>query len=132
MSSDLGHEAGAAMDRINRAWLERRPADLPPLFHADVTMALPGFGGRVQGRDALMAGFEDFCRNAVVHDYRESNRGIDVVGDTAVVTFQYEMVYERLGQRYRVTGRDLWVFARQGGEWLAVWRTMLDMEERPA
>jgi uncharacterized protein (TIGR02246 family) len=128
----LGHEAAAAMDRINRAWLERRPADLSPLFHPDVTMALPGFGGRVQGRDAMAAGFEDFCRNAVVHDYRESNRGIDVVGDTAVVTFQYEMVYERSGQRYRATGRDLWVFARPGGAWLAVWRAMLDAEEQPA
>jgi uncharacterized protein (TIGR02246 family) len=132
MSGDLSHEAAAAMDRINRAWLERRPADLSPLFHPDVTMALPGLEGRVQGRDAMMAGFEDFCRNAVVHDYRERNRGIDVVGDTAVVTFQYEMVYERSGGRYRATGRDLWVFARQGGVWLAVWRAMLDIEERPA
>jgi uncharacterized protein (TIGR02246 family) len=124
--------AAAAMDRINRSWLDRRPGDLAALFHPDVTMALPGFAGRVRGRDALVAGFEDFCRNAAVHDYRESDRQIDVAGDAAVATFRYEMVYERAGAKYRATGRDLWVFVRQGGEWLAMWRAMLDAQEAPA
>jgi hypothetical protein len=42
------------------------------------------------------------------------------------------MVYERSGQSFRSTGRDLWVFQQQIGGWLAVWRTMLDMAEEPA
>jgi hypothetical protein len=45
---------------------------------------------------------------------------MDVVGDTAVVSFTYEMVYERAGNRSRATGRDLWVFVRQGDEWVAI------------
>ena len=57
---------------------------------------------------------------------------MDVVGETAVVSFGYQMVYERSGSRYRVTGRDLWVFQKQGGAWIAVWRTMLDTDENPA
>ncbi len=122
----------AVMERINRAWLDRRPADLPALFHPDLTMALPGFVGRVQGRQALVAGFEDFCTQATVEDYRENNHQVDVVGDTAVVSFDYQMVYERSGQRNRATGRDLWVFAWDGGRWLAVWRTMLNIAEQPA
>jgi hypothetical protein len=122
----------AAMERINRAWLDRRPADLHALLHPNLTMALPGFVGRVQGRQALVAGFEDFCTHATVKDYQESNHQVDVVGDTAVVSFDYQMVYERSGQRNRATGRDLWVFARDGSRWLAVWRTMLNIEEQPA
>ena len=43
-----------------------------------------------------------------------------------------EMLYERSAAQYRVTGRDLWVFAKKGAEWLAVWRTMLDLSETPA
>jgi uncharacterized protein (TIGR02246 family) len=124
-------EAAAAMERINRAWLERRPADLAPLLHPDMTMVFPGFGGRAEGRDANVAGFVDFCTHAVVHEYHERDRQIDVAGDTAVVSFAYEMVYERGGARSRATGRDLWVFARQEGVWLAVWRTMLDLAENP-
>ena len=55
---------------------------------------------------------------------------MDVIGDTAVASFTYEMVYERSGKRSRATGRDLWVFTRYGSEWIAVWRTMLDLAEQ--
>jgi hypothetical protein len=133
MPSQKAQEAVcAAMQRINRTWLDRRPQDLIPLLHPDITMAPPGFAGRGQGRELVVAGFADFCDNATVHEYREADHQADVIGDTAVVTFTYEMVYERSGKRSRATGRDLWVFARQGSEWIAVWRTMLDLDERPA
>jgi uncharacterized protein (TIGR02246 family) len=122
----------AAMQRINRTWLDRRPEDLVPLFHPDITMVFPGFVGRAEGREAIVAGFADFCGNATVHEYRETDHQVDVVGDTAVASFAYEMVYERSGQRSRATGRDLWVFVRQGDEWVAIWRTMLDLAEQPA
>ena len=52
--------------------------------------------------------------------------------DTAVVTFLYEMVYERSGERYRATGRDLWVFQSQNAAWIAVWRAMLALDEMAA
>src|SRR5436305_1879338 len=90
-------EVAAALDRINRAWRERRPADLLPLFHPDLTMVLPAFSGRAEGRAANVAGFEDFCTHATVHEYAESGHQLDVVGDTAVATFTYHMVYERGG-----------------------------------
>ena len=122
----------AALERINRAWLDRRPDDLVPLFHPDMTMVYPGFAGRAEGREAIVAGFADFCMNATVSDYHETDHQVDVIGDTAVASFAYEMLYERSGTRSRATGRDLWVFARHRAEWIAVWRTMLDMAESPA
>jgi len=39
------------------------------------------------------------------------------------------MVYERDGRRYRSRGRDFWVLQEEDGQWLAIWRTMLDMDE---
>jgi hypothetical protein len=120
------------MNSINRAWLDARPADICSYLHEDVTIVFPGFDGAVRGRDAVIAGFVDFCASATVHEYAERGRRIDVVGDTAVASFQYEMVYERSGGKYRAGGRDLWVFACCNGDWLAVWRTMLDMSERDA
>ena len=125
-------EVAAALDRINRAWRDRRPADLAPLFHPDITTAFPVFSGRAEGRGVNVAGFEDFCAHAIVQEYSESGQQIDVAGDSAVATFTYEMVYELGGKRSRASGRDLWVFARQGGRWLGAWRTMLDLAERPA
>ena len=122
----------AALRRINEGWLAGRIDDLAGLVHPDIVMVVPGFAGRAQGRESFLAGFRDFRENAVVHDFRQHDDQVDVVGETGVVSFRYEMLYERSGQRYRATGRDLWVFEKSGETWLAVWRTMLDLAESPA
>ena len=126
------HQVREALRRINRAWLDGRPADLMPLLHPEMVMAYPGFAGRGEGRDAVVGGFVDFCSNARVHSYREGDVQVDVAGNAAVVNYTFEMTYERAGESYRATGRDLWVFTRQGGQWLGAWRTMLDLAEHPA
>ena len=120
-----------ALSRINQAWLDRRPRDLAPLFDPDIVMVYPGFAERASGREALVDGFVDFCESARVHAFEEENHQIDVFGKTAVASFDFDMIYEREGQQYRSTGRDLWVFAREGSEWLAVWRTMVDVRDEP-
>jgi hypothetical protein len=120
------------MRRINRAWMTGRLDDLEASIHPDIVMVLPGFAGRVQGRDALLAGFRDFVENAVVHEFHDHDMQTDVAGRTAIVTFTYDMVYERSNARYRATGRDLWVFERHGDSCVAIWRAMLDMQENAA
>jgi ketosteroid isomerase-like protein len=129
-SKDEG--VGATMRRINRAWMDSQVNDLAPMVHPEIVMVFPGFAGRIQGRDAFLGGFRDFCENAKTHEFEEQDQQIDVAGDTAVVSFRFEMLYERAGQRYRSSGRDLWVFQRDGEDWIAVWRTMLDAEEQEA
>jgi len=119
------------LDRINRAWLEGRPEDLAPLLDHDVVMVFPGFAGRSEGKAAMIAGFEDFCTTAKVRHFAETDRQIDVRGTTAVASFAFDMIYDREGASYRSTGRDLWVFERKDGRWLALWRTMLDLKEEP-
>jgi len=122
----------AAMRQINDAWLRGRVEDLAASVHPEIVTVFPGFAGRAQGREGFLAGFRDFCANAIVHEFRQDDEQIDVAGATAVVSFRYEMLYERSGKRYRVTGRDLWVFEKSGPAWLAVWRAMLDLDETPA
>jgi hypothetical protein len=56
------------MDRINGAWPSGRPGDMTPFLSESVAMALPGFSGTVQGREAFVAGFRDFCRTALLHE----------------------------------------------------------------
>jgi nuclear transport factor 2 (NTF2) superfamily protein len=124
--------AVATMRAINRAWLEGQIDKLAPVLHPDIIMVFPGFAGRIQGREEFLSGFRDFCQSAKIHEFREDDHHVDVAGETTVVTFRYEMVYERSGERFRSTGRDLWVFEGQTNSWIAVWCTMLDMEENPA
>ncbi len=122
----------SAIHGINEAWLAGRVQDLAAMVHDEIVMVFPGFAGRIQGRDAFIAGFRDFCENAIVHQFVQWGHQIDVAGGTAVVNFGYEMLYERSAERYHATGRDLWVFAKHGTGWLAVWRTMLDLNETAA
>lgn len=119
----------AVMRLINRAWLEDRVDDLGPMIHPEVVMVFPGFTGQVRGREGFLAGFREFSRNATIQEYSEHDHRVDIAGGTAVVSFRYEMLYERLEKRYKATGRDLWVFQRQDEAWLAAWRTMLDLAE---
>ena len=117
------------MEAIKATWLENRPRDMLPYLHPDITLAFPGFGAMVRGRDLLVTTFVQFCNVARVVEYRESDLDVQVIGDTAVVTYRFDMIYEREKKREHSTGRDLWVFARHGDQWLAVWRTMLDVAE---
>jgi ketosteroid isomerase-like protein len=118
------------IDAINAAWRENRPREMSALLHPDIIMAFPAFSGTLAGRDALLASFDEFCLNARVLDYREFDLQVHVVGDTAVVTFTFAMAYERAAYREHSTGRDFWIFARQQGQWIAVWRTMMDLSEQ--
>jgi ketosteroid isomerase-like protein len=102
------------------------------MLHPEIVMVFPGFAGRSRGREQFLAGFHDFRRNAKIDKFSELEREVDVTGDTAIVTFRYDMIYELAGERYHSTGRDLWVFQNEESQWIAVWRTMLDMEETPA
>ncbi len=124
-------ELSAALDRIIGAGMDGRTEDLAEILDDQIVMVFPGFGRRAQGRAAMIGGFEDFAANAEVHQHRETDVQIDVLGDTAVVSYRFELIYTRESVIYRSTGRDLWIFHRSQGTWLAVWRTMLEMEDVP-
>jgi ketosteroid isomerase-like protein len=124
-------EIAETLRRIDDAWLARTPRALVEFFDENIVMALPGFSGRVEGRDAIIAGFVDFCDNARVLRYERSEPQLDTVDDTCIATYTFEMEYEREGSRYLSSGRDLWVLRREKDGWKAVWRTMLDLMEEP-
>jgi len=132
ISQDEIRNLGESLRRINEAWLSRRPEKMKPMLDEKIVMIYPGFVGRLEGREAVIAGYVDFCEQALMISYQESDLQIDVVGATAVASYAFEMSYERKGDKYLSRGRDLWIFTRKQDEWVAVWRTMLDLTEEPA
>jgi uncharacterized protein (TIGR02246 family) len=123
-------EVRAVITAINAAWRANDPLAMQPYLHPDITLVFPGFGGTLIGRDRVLASFTEFCTNATVLEYREHVLTVNVIAQTAVVTYRFEMTYERATYREHSHGRDLWVLARQGTGWIAVWRTMMDLAEQ--
>ena len=81
--------AAAVMRQINQAWQTGRLDELASMLHAEIVMAPPGFGGRAQGRDAILAGFRDYCENATTLEFDQHDLQTDVIGDVAIATFRY-------------------------------------------
>ena len=132
MDESKHESAAAAMRQINQAWLRAGSKTLRRWCIRKLSWSFPISPGRFRAGREFLAGFRDFCQNATIQEFHEHDQQVDVVGDTAVITFRYGMVYERSGERYRATGRDLWVFRQQDGVWIAVWRAMLEMKEDAA
>ena len=132
MDESIRERAAAAIRQINQAWLDGRVEDLAPMVRSEIVIVFPDFAGKIQGREEFLAGFHDFCGNTTIQEYHEHDQQVDVCGETAVINFRYEMFYQRSGERYRSTGRDLWVFQMQDEGWIVVWRAMLEMKEDAA
>jgi ketosteroid isomerase-like protein len=136
MPDDISHDeirnVGESLRRINEAWLSKRPEKMKPMLDEKIVMIYPGFVGRSEGQEAFIAGYVDFCEQALMISYQESDLQIDVGGATAVASYAFEMSYERKDDKCLSRGRDLWIFTRKQDEWVAVWRTILDLTEEPA
>ena len=111
--------------QLNDAWATGHPEKLAGFFHEDIVMVHPDFTGRIEGRDACMASYAEFCSEATIHGVKIGEPGIEVFGDTAVSTYSYEVDYEMGGERFNDSGRDLFVFVLEDDRWQAVWRTMI-------
>jgi uncharacterized protein (TIGR02246 family) len=126
-------EVRALVGRINQAWLEGRPEDLPSAlsecFSEDVVFVVgPAFKVVARGREACMAGYAAFVRRAKIDRCQLSDPEIEIADATAVASYGWEMVYMIDGEERRESGHDLFVFTRTDGMWRAVWRAILPSE----
>ncbi|MGH7660037.1 MAG: DUF4440 domain-containing protein, partial [Vulcanimicrobiaceae bacterium] len=91
----------AVLKKVCDAWLRGTPEDLPAAvegcFHDDVIFRGANFQVVAQGIPAALASFQGFMRTATIASCRLGKPQIDLAGDTAIATFQWEMAY-RFGE----------------------------------
>jgi hypothetical protein len=116
-------EVWALLQRINDAWVRGRPAEMSDLLHESFVILPPGAPEPVRGREAAVDSYRDFLVQATVVRFEERPLSIDIFGAAAVVTYDFELTYGLGGKWTTDRGREVWVFAREGGAWTAVWRT---------
>lgn len=107
---------------INEGWLRKDFDPLEKYFHPEVVMVFPKFQGRVKGKEELIQSYRDFVNKGEILDYKQENSGVDVVGDSAMAAYRFEMIYLMDGKRYHECGYDMFSFIRKQGQWRIVWR----------
>ena len=110
---------------LNDTWSKGNPRDLGNFFREDIVMINPDFSQRTEGREACVASYEGFCKQAAILDLKIGEPVINVFNDTAIASYSWEIAYEMGGEQFNDTGRDIFLFVREDGKWMAVWRTMI-------
>ena len=124
-SSNVG-DPWDTVRQINRAWRTGDASEIAELFHPDAVIVHPGFEGRTEGREDCVLSYIDFAQQADVRRLEEFDPQVDVVADTAVVSYAFEIDYLMNGQAFQDSGTDLFVLNRgRDGQWQAVWRTLI-------
>ncbi len=120
---------GEIVRKINQLWLNGHVKEIGQYLHPGIIIVHPGFSGRSEGAEMVLASFAEYVKSAATTAFSASDFQEDVFENTAVVSYRFETTYEIQGITYDGSGRDLWVFEKGGDGWKALWRTMSGVEE---
>jgi ketosteroid isomerase-like protein len=108
----------------NRAWTSGSTKELTSLFDENAVVIAPALQGRVEGRDAVVASYVSYNLHNKTRSFEEMEHQVDVFGDTAVVTYRFQVRYEPLagGDVQEETAQEVLVL-RKTDRWRVLWRT---------
>jgi ketosteroid isomerase-like protein len=125
---DVGNDAVPIWQAIvdaNRAWMRGDAAATAALFAPGVIAVPPTLGDAVRGQGAMVQSFADYVVQVKTHRFEEKEHSIEIIGDTAVATYRFEVRYEIGGQTYDEVGQEVLVLHRLPEGWRVVWRTQV-------
>lgn len=105
---------------MNDAWTKGKPDDLVNFFHPHMVAITATDRLRRLGQAECLAGWKGFTQAATIHHWTETEPLIQVYGESAVVSYYFDMAFTMGGQRIEMGGRDLFFFVREQGRWWAV------------
>ncbi|MBI5451599.1 MAG: nuclear transport factor 2 family protein [Gammaproteobacteria bacterium] len=113
-------EVWNALRALNDAWTKGNPNDLKNYFHKDMVAITATDRERLEGKEACFTSWNNFAKAAKIHHWNELEPRIQIYGNAAVVTYYFDMSFDMGGQAVKLGGRDMFVFVKEGGKWLAV------------
>jgi ketosteroid isomerase-like protein len=116
-----------AVLEANRAWKGGNPRAVASLFDADVVLAFANSDRRLVGREAMVRHYVEQCQRFETFEFRELAHTVDVVGDTAVVSYSFRFIFEANGTPHEELGREILVFRHGASGWLAIWRSRVPL-----
>lgn len=98
---------------------------LKPLFHDQVVFMPPGLSAHVQGRDICLKTYEDACSSMTFHKLEASEEHIDIYGQTAMMAYKYDCIFEFQGKKHEDDGHEILMLLQEDGDWKLAWRTLI-------
>jgi len=114
------------MKTINRAWYEGNPGLLYNYFHKNMMIVTQDMKILGNGRDACIMSYMDFTKNTKIHNYKDYNYEVAIWGNTALVSYKFDISYEMKRMTYDETGKDIFFFTFEEDKWQAVWRMLVE------
>ncbi len=117
------HTIETTVREMNRCWAQTwDEKKFREYIHPDAVAIVPSVPGRLEGRDAYVAGWRGFVEAATIHTWEETDYHIRVYtsGSCAVVTYLFAMSFTMGGQPVTMAGRDMLFLVKESGRWLVV------------
>jgi ketosteroid isomerase-like protein len=112
---------GQAVIQVERAaWEALKSKDLNALsdyFSENASRFSQGQAYRTSGRADLLRELENWISQGELRSYQMLDPQVEVVGDTAVLTYYFTVAEVRGGKDYKRAGKVSLVFVKQGGKW---------------
>ena len=108
---------------MNRCWTASwNEMAFRQYIHPDAVAIVPTTPGRLEGREAYVAGWRAFCEAAVIHEWRETDHKVHIYsnGKSSVVTYFFSITFAMGGQTVNMRGRDMFFLVKEGRKWLVV------------
>jgi len=113
----------AMIREMNRCWTAGwHEEQFRQYIHPDAVAVVPTTPGRLEGRDAFVAGWRDFAQAAVVHEWKETGHKVQIYagGKCAVVTYFFSITFAMGVEKQTMQGRDMLFLLKEGRKWLVV------------
>lgn len=106
---------------MNRCWTAGwHEEPFRQYIHPDAVAIVPTTPGRLEGRDAYVAGWRGFAEAAVIHEWKETDHTVQLYarGKCAVVTYFFSITFAMGTVKQTLQGRDMFFLVKKGRKWL--------------
>ena len=111
----------ASLHAMNQCWTAGwHEEKFRQYIHPDAVAIVPTTPGRLEGRDAYVAGWRGFAEAVVIHEWKETDQKVQVYagGKCAVVTYFFSITFAVGTVRQTMQGRDMFFLVKEGRKWL--------------
>ncbi|MDD1690973.1 MAG: nuclear transport factor 2 family protein [Methanoregula sp.] len=119
----ITNEILASVRAMNACWTEGwHEEQFRQYIHTDAVAIVPSGPGRLEGREAYVAGWRGFTETAVIHEWKERDHKVRIYtgGKSAVVTYLFSITFTTGTAKQSMQGRDMFFLVKEGRKWLVV------------